>query len=220
MTKNPHNQFQIKKYTVGEMAENCYIVVDNDTQDAIIIDPGDEGDYLSDEIEKQNIHPVAVVATHGHFDHILAALDLQLIYNIPFRLSSADEFLLERMSSSAEHFLGRKVVELPPKVTGGLTDGELLSFGHSSLSVIQTPGHTPGSVSLYSKNYCIFTGDTLFASGGVGRTDFAYSSKEQLDKSLHTILQLPDNVRIYSGHGADSSVSTEKLIHQSDIFSE
>ena len=200
------SSFKILKYTVGEMAENCYVVIDTATQNALIIDPGDEADYLSGQIEKEKVHPVAIVATHGHFDHILAALELQLMYAIPFRMNSADEFLLDRMSDSAEHFLGRKIVELPPKIIGGLQDNEIISFGNSSLTVIQTPGHTPGSISLYSKDIGLFVGDTLFAGGAVGRTDFSYSSESDLNNSIKKILQLPKNAVIYPGHGEETRV--------------
>lgn len=201
------------------MAVNCYIVIDSDTRKALIIDPGDEANYLAGEIEKQKAHPVAVVATHGHFDHILAALELQLIYKIPFRMDEADKFLLDRMRTSAEQFLGRKVVELPPQVTAGLRDGDVIAFGNSALAVIPTPGHTPGSVSLYAKGCGLFAGDTIFAAGAVGRTDFAYSDTEKLLKSLRLILSLPEDTKMYCGHGDDTSVAAEKPYHKSDVFS-
>jgi hydroxyacylglutathione hydrolase len=219
MIKHSSLSLQVIKYTVGEMSVNCYFIIDNTTKAALIIDPGDGADYLSGEVEKLQIHPIGVIATHGHFDHILAALELQLIYNIPFRMHSADTFLLERMRDSAEHFLGRKIVELPPKLTEGLYEGENLSFGNSTLTVINTPGHTPGGVSLYAKDFGIFVGDTLFDSGGIGRTDFTYSNSENLQNSINKILDLPDTIRIFSGHGEDTWIEKEKPYHQTKMYS-
>ena len=126
-----------------------------------------------------------IMATHGHFDHILAAYALQLAYNIPFYMHEADAFLLKTMQSSAKHFLHIDV-DPPPK----------LSEIHD-LPFIHTPGHTPGSICLYfKKEGVIFTGDTL-----LGRTDFAYSDKIAHARSVSTIFSLPPETKVYPGHG-------------------
>ena len=180
------------------MAENCYLVYDKKTKEAIIIDPGDDGDYLIRKITDLKLKPVLIVATHGHFDHILAVLELKLAFKITFLMHQADLFLLKQAQQSAKHFLGIEVDPVPPP-DRFLKDGDEIEFGTQKLKVLETPGHTPGSICLLGEDV-VFTGDTVF-SNGVGRTDFSYSSKEDLKKSLEKILKLPDNILVYPGHG-------------------
>lgn len=167
---------------VGSMATNCYLV------DGIIIDPGDDAEYIMSHLTDK---PRMIVATHGHFDHIMAACALQLAYNIPFYLHPADNFLLATMQSSAKHFLGLKEVD-PPPVPTPITD----------LPFIHTPGHTPGSICLKFENVLI-VGDTIFEGGGVGRTDFSYSQPLKLAESIDHILSYPANTRLLPGHGKE-----------------
>lgn len=202
----------IKKLTVGQMSENCYLLVDSESKSALIIDPGDDAAYISGEITKLEVTPVGILATHGHFDHVMAAFELQMMYNIPFRMSAFDQFLLTRMTETAEHFLGHAVVEPPPTITSTFADNDEIRLGKLRITVMATPGHTPGSVCFYlQKEQILFSGDTIFAMGGVGRTDFSYGDKEKLYASLLRILALPDGTMIYSGHGDDTMVSKEKI---------
>ena len=178
---------------VGSLATNCYLVSSNDQ--CIIIDPGDDADFISSTIIEKKLKPLSVLLTHGHFDHCLACFELKLNFNIPIFLHSSDFFLYKRSSSSALHWTGIKSLRLPnpepyPK--------DQVSFGDETLDIITTPGHTPGSVCLKSGK-SLFTGDTLFAEG-VGRTDYAYSNQQLLIKSLKKILQLPPDTVIYPGH--------------------
>jgi glyoxylase-like metal-dependent hydrolase (beta-lactamase superfamily II) len=171
----------IQTLVVGSMATNCYIV------DGIIIDPGDDAEYIMSHLATP---PTMIIATHGHFDHIMAAYALQMAYNIPFYMHEADAFLLKSMQSSAKHFLHIDA-DPPPK----LSEMRDLSFIH-------TPGHTPGSICIYFKKYnVVFTGDTMFAGGAVGSTDHRYSDKAALSESLKNILALPPETRILPGHG-------------------
>lgn len=186
--------------TVGQMASNCYIA------DNIIIDPGDDAEYISDKLTSERITPSAIIATHGHFDHIMAARALQLAYNIPFYIRSEDMFLVERMSETAKHFLGTTIMDPPPEVTP-LEGDPIVGF-----SIFHTPGHTPGSICLVGDGV-IFTGDTIFADGGVGRTDHRYSSPEDLKQSIATVLRLPASTVIYPGHGDPSTVGEERGFH-------
>lgn len=173
----------IKTLIVGSMATNCYIV-----NDEIIIDPGDDAEYIMSHLTKK---PSMIVATHGHFDHIMAAYALQLAYNIPFYIHEDDIFLLSRMQSSARHFLGLKDVDPPPTPSKIKTP-----------PFIHTPGHTPGSICLKFSDTLI-VGDTMFAGGGVGRTDFSYSDPRKLSISIKKIRSFPKNTRVLPGHGAE-----------------
>jgi glyoxylase-like metal-dependent hydrolase (beta-lactamase superfamily II) len=152
------------------------------------------------------------VATHGHFDHVLAVVDLQLAYAIPFLIHHKDRFLLKRMSETAEHFL-KIPIKIPiPVPDKTISKDQQVVAGSLTFEIIQTPGHTPGSISLYFKNEkTLFSGDTWFADGAVGRTDFSYASAKDLHLSLVRLSALPDSTRLFSGHGRASSVGDEKM---------
>jgi len=196
------------------MEANCYVLIDPDSRQALVIDPGEEAQYIAEQLRLLHAVPCTILATHGHFDHILAAFELQMIFHIPFRLHEADTFLVKRMRESAEHFLGRAVVEPPPKVSAPLSDKEKITVGRYELTVCHTPGHTPGSVCFYAKKqHVIFVGDTIFSQGGVGRTDFSYSDAKKLNDSIRTILSFPNNTIIYPGHGDETTVIQEKQYH-------
>lgn len=204
----------IEKLTTGQMRENCYVLVDPASSEALVIDPGDEASYIAEHIESLKAKPIAILATHGHFDHVMGANELQLIYNVPFRMNQKDQFLLDRMSETAEHFLGREILEEPPVLTKSLADHEKIFFGKGELEVYFTPGHTPGSACFYLPSQKIlFAGDTIFESGAVGRTDFSYSSREDLATSLATILAFKGDTILSPGHGEDTTVSSEIPYH-------
>jgi hydroxyacylglutathione hydrolase len=203
--------FTVKKLVVGQMGVNCYLVIDQRSGEGLIIDPGDEADYISGEISKLNIRPVLIAATHGHFDHLLAASALQLIYAIPFCIHKDDAFLVARMRESAKYFLGHDVAELPPQITQILKPHEAIHIGDTTITIVHTPGHTPGGICLMEHaKHVIFVGDTIFAGGGVGRTDFSYSDRQKLQKSIRTILSFEDTTILYPGHGDETTVKKEK----------
>ncbi len=166
------------------MATNCYIAGD------IIIDPGDDAEYIMSHVD----NPSMIVATHGHFDHIMAAYAIQLAYKIPFYIHEEDIFLLANMKSSAKHFLGLKHIDPPPKASP-----------IKDLPYIHTPGHTPGSICLKFGDV-LFVGDTIFANGAVGRTDFSYSTPLELSASIEKIHSYPKGTRILPGHGKEFSL--------------
>lgn len=194
---------------VGQMQTNCYLVHDQ-SPDTLIVDPGDDADYIERIISDNKLKPSKIVATHGHFDHIMAVTELQLAYSIPFKIHKSDEFLVKNMQSSAQHFLGI-VTDPPPIIDEYLNPVSGIVVGKHKIQIIETPGHTPGSICLYSKKEKIlFTGDLLFADGGVGRTDFSYSSPEDLHNSLQKIFKLPGETQILPGHGPASQLDLEK----------
>ena len=195
---------KIRKLTVGQLQTNCYLVMTGN--EALIIDPGDDADYILRIIADEGIAPTKVIATHGHYDHILAVTELKLAYQIPFLMHKEDEFLLKRMSASAAHF-GKIVSDPPPKIDKYLKEGESLKIGNYKLKIVHTLGHTPGSISLYSKvAKAVFVGDVIFAGGGMGRTDFAYSNRKDLLDSVGKLLKLPEDTVVYSGHGEETTV--------------
>jgi glyoxylase-like metal-dependent hydrolase (beta-lactamase superfamily II) len=154
----------------------------------MIIDPGDDAEYIMTHLSQK---PSMIVATHGHFDHIMAAYAIQIAFNIPFYIHPKDIFLLKMMQSSAKHFLGLPHVDPPPIPTP-----------IKNLPFIHTPGHTPGSICLQLDDILI-VGDTIFADGSVGRSDHSYSDPAKLSKSIGTIRSYPKNTRILPGHGEE-----------------
>ena len=147
---------EVEKLIVGQMAENCYLVYDKKTRETVILDPGDDADYLIRKITDLKLKPLLIVATHGHFDHILAVLELKLAYGIPFLIHQKDLFLLKLAQKSAKHFLGIEVDPIP-EPDKFIKDGDEICFGKKKLTVMETPGHTPGSICLLGEKI-IFTG--------------------------------------------------------------
>lgn len=197
------SKLKVERLVVGQMAANCYII--SDGQESVVIDPGDDGQYILAKIET----PIsAIVATHGHFDHILSAMELQTSFGVPFLIHADDVFLLKGMQESSKHFLGIQS-DPPPQVARTIADGEVLPLG---LRVMHTPGHTPGSVTLLVDTIA-FVGDVLFEGGAVGRTDFSYSDSELLAASIKKILALPSETILYSGHGISTTVELERRVH-------
>lgn len=189
---------QILCFPVGEMSANCYLLIDDTTQDCFILDPGDDAEFLSTEILKRQLHPQAILLTHGHFDHLLGTLELSLNFNLPVYLHPQDLFLYQKASQSARHFQPQNHNLKPPTHPLLLEEGQVLTLGDTALQVLHTPGHTPGSVCFYLAPH-LFTGDTLFADA-VGRTDLSYSSKTDLERSLKRLYALPSDTLIYPGH--------------------
>jgi len=201
--------------TVGQLETNCYIVFDEKNNEGIIIDPGDDADLIIATIQEKQIKPLVILATHGHFDHVMAACELQMAFKIPFYLHQKDQFLLDKLQETAEHFLGSHVKTMPPKQIDYLDPKQSITFGSNDFQIIETPGHTPGSISFYAKtDSVIFVGDLIFTEGGVGRTDFSYCSATDLKRSINEILQLPEETTIYSGHGETTTIKLEMRFHQ------
>lgn len=190
----------IDRIVLGDLDTNSYLVSDRNGK-GIIIDPGDDANCIIERIIRAGIQPEGIVATHGHFDHILAAWELQIGFNIPFYADKDDISIINQMQSSASRWLNRKIVERPPCPVSFLAQNQVITFGKESLKVIRTPGHSPGSICLYSqKRTVLFTGDTLFANA-IGRTDLPYSSNESMAWSIEMLSSIPAETQIYPGHG-------------------
>lgn len=195
---------KLTSYAVGEMAANCYFLTQD--KDCVIVDPGDNADFLLETVSIQRLHVKALISTHGHFDHVMAAGEMQLSLGVPFLLDIHDEFLVKRLEETARHFLGYTPAILKPHTITNITQKIIDNTGFD-LKLIHTPGHTPGSICLYSKKESfILTGDTVFKDA-VGRYDFSYSDKNHLFDSVKTrIMTLPEDVIVYPGHGDPASV--------------
>jgi len=175
---------------VGALNTNCYIVTSED--ETLIIDPGDDNEKITKVIEDKLLKPKLCLLTHAHFDHVLAVTDIIEKYKIPLFLNQKDTFLLKE-SVDFGHI--EKFVEFIDEKTE-------ISLGNVQFQVIETPGHTPGSISFICEDESVaFVGDLLFAGGFVGRTDFEYGDEIVLNESIKKVLELPPNTTIYPGHG-------------------
>ncbi len=205
---------QIASLQFNPIQEMTYILWD-DSLECVIIDAGNstpkENTALFNFISERGLKPVMVIATHGHFDHNLGTVSLCEHYGIPFAMSAKDQFLLDGASTSGSIF-GIEVGALPKKVDIDLDGIKELTFGNSTLQVIPTPGHTPGHVVLFNDaTRTLFTGDTLFRES-IGRTDLPGGDYSWIMRSIiDSIIPLGEDVRIYPGHGADSTISHEML---------
>lgn len=198
---------KIQTLIVGQLQTNCYLVSDPGSHEAFIIDPGDDASYIADVILKHHVSPIAILATHGHFDHILSAFELQHTFSIPVYLNDRDAFLASRMRETAQHYLSVPVVEPPPIVDPEFQKRKFFMVGSYRFDVLETPGHTPGGVSFYCKKEQIcFTGDTVFAHGAIGDWHHEYSDKQTLLASVKKILALPKRTLLYPGHGDETTV--------------
>lgn len=198
---------RILKYSLGQLQANCYILIDG--KNCIVIDPADEASFLLEEIQRRNLTLQALVATHGHFDHVMAAGEMQKSFNVALYIHAKDLFLIERLNETAEYFLGYNPYSLKSDHILFFDEG-LLTIGSWLLDIIFTPGHTPGSCSFYLRDKNIlFSGDTLFRRN-IGRYDFSYSRKNDLKASLKKILLLPEKTIVHPGHGEDTTIGEEK----------
>lgn len=198
----------ILRFPLGQLQANCYIVIND--KNCIIIDPADEGSFILEEIQRRNLDLVGVIATHGHFDHVMASGEIQLSFpDLPLYIHYDDIFLLNRLGETAKHFLGHDPVVFKPQKTLHLKPGTM-SIENFTFKIVATPGHTPGSICLYfEEENALFTGDTVFKDS-IGRYDFSYSDKSELQKSVAKIFKFPDETTIYSGHGEETLVIDEK----------
>lgn len=192
---------EILKFLVGQLQTNCYIPFNPETQECVIIDPADAGDFLTAKILELNLAPKAILLTHAHFDHVLAVAELKISFNIPFLMHKKDLFLLKRVPETSKYFTGISA-DIQPDPDSFFTDNEILDDAKLDLKVIETPGHTPGSVCFYKKPH-LFSGDTIFKDG-VGKTDFSYGSEKKLRESIKKLRNLPKNTIVYPGHGEET----------------
>lgn len=193
---------------VGPLACNCYIVGDPATKEAIVIDPGGDADDLAGVIQSKGLTVRAIVATHAHFDHLLAAERLRALSGAPFFLHDDDKPLLEWMQESGFLFLGMDV-GTPPEVDTSAREGDRLKAGSAELQVVHTPGHSPGSISLVGQG-ALFSGDTLFA-GSVGRVDLPGGDGNALVNAVRSkLFDLPEDTPVYPGHGPLTTIGEEK----------
>ncbi len=200
----------VNSIEVGMLQVNCYVLGCEQTHEAVIIDPGDDAPLILDLVRQHDLRPVKIINTHAHFDHLLAVRAVQAATRVPFCLHEGDRPVLARMRAAVQAWLGYDPGE-PPVVDEWLVAGDLVRFGHQTLEMRWTPGHSPGSITFVDhQGRRAFVGDALFR-GSIGRTDLPGGNLRQLLDSIRTqIFSLPDDTKVYPGHGPATTVGFEK----------
>ncbi len=199
---------KIEKFVTGIISTNCYLVINEETKQTVVIDPAACPSYLMGHMKSEGLQVEAILLTHGHFDHIMGIDDLRREFPVPVYVHEGDrETLLD------------PALNLSSSYTNGYTfdgadyirDGQRLELAGFSFQVIHTPGHTPGGVCYYLESEgVLFSGDTLFQNS-VGRTDFPNSSMSDLIRSIREkVMKLPDDVKVYPGHMGETTIGHER----------
>jgi len=199
----------LKRLAVGELETNCYLIACEKTQKAAVIDPGgeEEIDLILSLLQKNNLSLKYIINTHGHIDHIAGNNLLKAKTEALLLIHKLDADMLVDANKNFSSFMGKEICS--PPADKFLEEGGEIPLGRLKFTVIHTPGHTPGGISLALDNI-VFTGDTLFA-GSIGRIDLPGGSYQDLQKSIkEKLLVLSDDTIIYPGHGPGSTIGEER----------
>jgi glyoxylase-like metal-dependent hydrolase (beta-lactamase superfamily II) len=192
---------------VGPLQANCFIAADPESGQAVVIDPGGQPDDIARALQQMGAGLAYIINTHGHADHVAASKVLRDRLQAPVLIHEADARLLGEDGRQMALWFGLDFEALQPDRL--LREGDAIEFGQAHLTVLHTPGHTPGSISLLAHDR-VFTGDCLFA-GGVGRWDFPGGSEADLFHSIRTkLLSLDDALIVHPGHGPDTTIGRER----------
>jgi len=197
---------KIEMLTVGPLEENCYLVIDESTNRAVLIDPGDEPERILEALHDSGATLESIWLTHAHFDHVGGLAGVLLAHPVPVHMHPLDQPWHARAVDSALRY--GFVIDAPPPADRALAEGDRVSVGTQTLSVMHVPGHAPGHVAFYNEDL-VFGGDCLFA-GSIGRSDLEYGDRETLDASVARIIALGDELTVYPGHGPATTIGRER----------
>ena len=196
----------IKKFVVGSLESNCFIIADEKLKECLITDPGDEPDRILDFIHENNFKVKYIVCTHAHFDHVAAVSDIKKDTDALVVIHKDDIELYKSTKNQAAQW--GFDIDPQPEPDMLVSEGDRIVVGELRFKVLHTPGHSPGGICLYGEGILI-TGDTLFF-GSVGRTDLYGGDINKLKKSVKRLISLPDGTKILPGHGPETTVGKEK----------
>ncbi len=195
----------INKIVVGQLDVNCYIVHDEGSPEAVVIDPGDEFERIDDFLEEKGLIPRYIIFTHAHYDHVCAARELKDKYGASIVMHK-DEKETYRATKALCISWGFRDEDFPePDII--VTGGDKITLGTGALDVLHTPGHTQGGICLYREG-ALFTGDTLF-KGSAGRTDLPGGNMSSLLNSLKRLAAFPSDTKVFCGHADETTIGDE-----------
>lgn len=194
---------------VGLLQCNCSIFGDEQSREAIVIDPGDEIGKITEVLDQHQLKVKAIIITHAHIDHVAGAHKLRALTQAPVYMNEADRELLDALDLQAQ-WLGMETPERT-EIDSAARDGVVLQLGTADFQILQTPGHTQGSLSVWiPQQKKLVAGDTLFRDS-IGRTDLPGGNSRQLLASIKTrLLDLPEQTVVIPGHGQDTTIGREK----------
>ncbi|MCF0142225.1 MAG: MBL fold metallo-hydrolase [Parasporobacterium sp.] len=203
------SELSIACIVVGPLQTNCYVVLNEDTREALITDPGANGDFIVKAIDDKGYTPKAILITHGHFDHVTGMPEVRDHYGIPVYMNGDDEDGMNRNPYIKNPDI--KLLDTDIRLKGG----EKLSLAGIDIEVIPCPGHTVGGVSYYIPELkSLLAGDTLFYHSW-GRTDFPGGSEDALMATIwNNLLPLPEDTKVYPGHGRPTTIGEERKVHR------
>ena len=198
---------RIETLVLGEIETNCYLVFDEASGAGFVIDPAADAARIVAAIQKYAVKPEAVLLTHGHFDHMMAAGELRERYGIPVYAGEKETGLL---ADARANLSGLWAEPYTLKADILIRNRQVLTIAGKEILALHTPGHTQGGMSYYLEDeHVLFSGDTLFRES-YGRTDFPGGSFAQIKESVQTLLKLPDDTVVYPGHGEETDIAHEK----------
>jgi hydroxyacylglutathione hydrolase len=201
-------ELMVRGIVVGLFQENCYVIGSRRTGEAVCVDPGDEPDEILALARDMGVRITKIVCSHAHLDHIMAVAAIKEVTNAPFLLHAGDLTIAEQVPAAAQLWLGRDVPR-PPSPDFAIADGDDVEIPGIELKVLHTPGHTPGSVSLYGGGM-LFSGDTLFR-GSIGRTDLPGGDPVRIIESItQRLMMLPDETVVLPGHMQETTIGAER----------
>lgn len=198
---------EVYRLEVMPLGTNCYLAYDENTKDGIVVDPGGSAKDICEAIDRLGLHIVAIVNTHGHWDHIGANDAVKAKTGAPVYIHEADAEFLTNPAYNISSMMGYSSSVAP--ADGLLHEGDTVNFGSCTLKVLHTPGHTPGGITLYGEGVA-FTGDTLFFRS-VGRSDLPGGDYNALIESIkNKLMTLDEDTLVYTGHGIPTRIGDEK----------
>ena len=192
---------EIRVITSGVVETNTYILTADGSREAVIIDPA--SDLVYEFVKKNEFIPVLIINTHGHFDHIAGN---HLFEGVDIAIHKQDEYMLYSPEDNLSKLFEQEIIS--PEAGVILKEGDILDIAGLSLSILHTPGHTEGSISVLCEDV-VFTGDTLFC-GTIGRTDLPHGDYEKITQSIKKLMDLDDDIMVYPGHGRSTTIGRER----------
>ena len=203
------SDFRMETFVLGDVSTNCYLIYNQKSREAVVVDPADNGAFVLNKCRELQVKPVAILLTHGHFDHILAVEDICRAFSCQVYAGREEDRLLQDSSMNLSTMMGTERTIVCADVL--VKEKDELSLAGFKWNVLETPGHTAGSVCYYiPSEQVLFSGDTLFA-GSLGRTDLPTGDQKAIVSSIREkLLPLPEETKVFPGHGEGTTIGRER----------